>query len=251
MIVFHRGLVHALDFGLMREYDAQLIARLSPITEVNGPRTRVIPIRNWALIWFFELSICVTVRRSWSVHWPTKWAFLLLVAFRGEKKTVVNVLSIFVLCKQLDFFLFDDWCCCLCHLLSSSLFHIWEIAGSDGKHAGPAKLFGGDGRLWSCCYGPAYWPDLGCSSLPSGERIITWQSAFQFQIWRHHFAFKWFNGRCHVDFQVAEPVLVNSSPVSDQYPIPRFAVPTLTASRRQDGPWPSSGFNNNLQVTPL
>lgn len=56
-----------------------------------------------------------------------------------------------------------------------------------------------------------------------------------------------FNRCC--DYQVARPVLVNSSPVSDEFPIPRFLVPSIsTASRRQDGPWQASGSNNNLQV---
>jgi len=41
--------------------------------------------------------------------------------------------------------------------------------------------------------------------------------------------------------QVAQPVLVNSRPVSDEFPIPRFQLP---AQRRQDGP---TAGNNNLQ----
>lgn len=40
--------------------------------------------------------------------------------------------------------------------------------------------------------------------------------------------------------QVARPVWINASPVSDESPIPRFQVPAV-ASRRQDGA-------NNLQV---
>ncbi|XP_046438019.1 calphotin-like isoform X1 [Daphnia pulex] len=53
----------------------------------------------------------------------------------------------------------------------------------------------------------------------------------------------------HHSGQVARPVMINSSPVSDEFPIPRFALPEQTASRRQDGPFQASG-SNNLQNEP-
>ncbi|KAI9556906.1 hypothetical protein GHT06_016700 [Daphnia sinensis] len=53
----------------------------------------------------------------------------------------------------------------------------------------------------------------------------------------------------HHSGQVARPVMINSSPVSDEFPIPRFSLPGPAASRRQDGPFQASG-SNNLQNEP-
>ena len=142
---------------------------------------------------------------------------------------------------------------------------VWWV--TDGNHAGPTKLFDGDGRLdgnSSASHGFPIWPNLVHSSLGSGnnaQKIIQRSNNFtvnvrlchclffaiSFSFFFFKFSFITYDDVLLDRYQVARPVMINSSPVSDEFPIPRFLLPEQTASRRQDGPFQASG-SNNLQV---